>query len=43
MCGKQDVVPTRQRKFWDPCFRWIGKHPWVCRACEWRFYVKKLS
>lgn len=41
MCGKQDIVPTRQRKWWDWFFGLAAKSPWVCRACECRFYVKK--
>ena len=43
MCGKDDIVPTLQRKWWDWFFKQSEKYPWVCRACGWRFYVKKLS
>jgi hypothetical protein len=43
MCDKRDVVPTRQRRWWDGLFRLAMKSPWVCRVCGRRFYVKKTG
>jgi hypothetical protein len=43
MCDKRDVVPTRQRRWWDSLFRMAMKSPWVCRVCGRRFYVKKTG
>jgi hypothetical protein len=43
LCEKRDVVPTLQKKWWDWFFKQSSKFPWVCRACGWRFYVKRVE
>jgi hypothetical protein len=43
LCDKRDVVPTLQRRWWDWFFKLAMKFPWVCRACGWRFYVKRTG